>query len=154
MLSCDVGTCSDHVNSPTITCYLIISNDNDFKNKCMKQSVHDKHLSLALHVTIWLIHPSHGGAYMVEGHLLLGSDWLIVVQEPCTFIHRRALYQYVIPSDLIMCLGLWSGPLSPYHHYRVVLCFIVPLTWYLVSHDRLIPPMDLWPCLLMFQGLP
>ena len=28
-----------------------------------------------------LIHPSHGGAYMVEGRLLLGSDWLIVVQS-------------------------------------------------------------------------
>ena len=34
MLSCDVSTCGDHVNYPTITCYLIISNDNDFKNKC------------------------------------------------------------------------------------------------------------------------
>ena len=33
MLSCDVSTCGDHVNYPTITCYLIISNDNNFKNK-------------------------------------------------------------------------------------------------------------------------
>ena len=33
MLSCDVSTCSDPVNYPTITCYLIISNDNNFKNK-------------------------------------------------------------------------------------------------------------------------
>ena len=29
-LSC---TCNDHVNYPTITCYFIISIDNDFKNK-------------------------------------------------------------------------------------------------------------------------
>ena len=33
MLSCDVSTCIDHVNYPTITCHLIISNDNNFKNK-------------------------------------------------------------------------------------------------------------------------
>ena len=33
MLSYDVGTCSDHVNYPMVTCDLIISNDNDFKNK-------------------------------------------------------------------------------------------------------------------------
>ena len=33
MLSCDVSTCSNHVNYLTITCHLIISNDNDFKNK-------------------------------------------------------------------------------------------------------------------------
>ena len=43
--------------------------------------------------------PSHGGTYVVEGRLLLGSDWLVVGLEPCllfTFIHRRALYQYVV----------------------------------------------------------
>ena len=34
MLSCDIDTCMDHVISPTVTCYLIISHDNDFKNKC------------------------------------------------------------------------------------------------------------------------
>ena len=55
MLSCDVSTCIDHVNYPTITCDLITSNDNDFKNK-RKQSVRDKH-------------PSQGWAYMAEGHL-------------------------------------------------------------------------------------
>ena len=47
-----------------------------------------------LDVTTSLIHPSHGGTYVVEGRLSLGSDWLIVVHEPChllTFIHRRAL---------------------------------------------------------------
>ena len=36
-----------------------------------------------------LINPSHGGAYMVEGRLLLGLDWLVVGSEPCllcTFI--------------------------------------------------------------------
>ena len=33
-------------------------------------------------VTIrWIHPPSHGGAYMVEGHLLLGLDWLVVVQS-------------------------------------------------------------------------
>ena len=72
--------------------------------------------------------------------------------EPCTFIHRCTLYQYVIPSDPLTCLGLRSSLLSHYHCYRDVLCFIVPLTWYSVSHDGLISLMDLWPCLLMFQG--
>ena len=33
MLSCDVDTCIDHVRYPTVTCHLIISNDNDFKIK-------------------------------------------------------------------------------------------------------------------------
>ena len=33
MLSCDISTWSDHVNYPTITCHLITSNDNDFKNE-------------------------------------------------------------------------------------------------------------------------
>ena len=45
-------------------------------------------------VTNRLTNPSHGGTYVVEGRLLLGSDWLIVVYKPClssTFTHRRAL---------------------------------------------------------------
>ena len=42
-------------------------------------------------VTARLTHPSHGGAYMVEGHFPLGSDWLIIAPEPCTFIHRHGL---------------------------------------------------------------
>ena len=44
-----------------------------------------------LSVTDQLTDPSHGGAYMAEGHLLLGLDWLVVDPEPCTFIHRCAL---------------------------------------------------------------
>ena len=43
MLSCDEGTCSDHVNSPTITCHLNISNDNDFKNKRETERPWHKH---------------------------------------------------------------------------------------------------------------
>ena len=34
-------------------------------------------------VTNLLSHPSHGGTYVVEGRLLLGSDWLVVGSEPC-----------------------------------------------------------------------
>ena len=47
-------------------------------------------------VTVQLTDPSHGGAYMAEGHLLLSSDWLIVDPEPCSFMHHHALYQYIV----------------------------------------------------------
>ena len=90
---------------------------------------------------------------MVEGHLLLGSDWLIVVQSlaPSYITAQCTSTSYL--QNLLMCLGLRNGPLSRYHHYHIVLCFIVPLAWYSVSHDGLILLTDLWPCLLMFQGL-
>ena len=84
---------------------------------------------------------------MVEGRFSLGSDWLIIVPRALpllAFIHRRALYQYVVLSRL-MCRGLWSGPISlivgPISlivDYHDMLCVSwCPLAWCLVSHDGL-----------------
>ena len=53
-------------------------------------------------------HPSHGGTYMVEGCLLLGSDWLVVGSEPClpfTFTASPC----IVPVRCILSLSRVSG---------------------------------------------
>ena len=112
--------------------------------------------TLGLVVTNPLINPSHGGTYVVEGCLLLGSDWLIVVHEPClspSFIHRRKIVtvRRTFLSPLLSRASEW--PLSFYHVIFVIRRLLVLLTWYLVSHDGLDLCTDLSPCLLMFQGV-
>ena len=57
-------------------------------------------------------------------------------------------------SPLLSRASEW--PLSCYRVIFVIFVIrhlLVPLTWYLVSHDRLDLCMDLSPCLLMFQGV-
>ena len=52
--------------------------------------------------------PSHGGAYMVEGRLSLGSDWLVVISEPRLLFSFIALPR-IVPVrciNLLTCLGL------------------------------------------------
>ena len=73
---------------------------------------------LTLGVTNPLTNPSHGGAYMVEGRLLLGSDWLVVGSEPCllsTFIASPHIVpvRCIVVSHVSRASGLFPvHPLS------------------------------------------
>src|ERR1700733_2081544 len=77
-------------------------------------------------VTNPLILPSHGGIYVAEGRLLLGSDWLIVVHEPCLFfcLHTSP---HIVTVRRILLSSRPSGfgvALSPYHAIFVISRFI------------------------------
>ena len=128
-----------------------------YKTPCKRyyETLHDQVTKITVirpllqSVTVQLTDPSHGWAYVAEGLLLLGSDWLVIDPEPCSFLHCHVLYWYIVS---VVSLSPDFGE-QCYHCYLAVECFIVPLTWCLVSHDGLISYMDLSPCLLMFQGV-
>ena len=76
-----------------------------------------------MYVTNPLINPSHGGAYMAEGRLLLGLDWLIVGLEPCllfTFIASPC----IVPVHCIVLSHVsWASGLFPFIPYRCYCCY-------------------------------
>ena len=92
---------------------------------------------------------------MVEGRLLLGSDWLVVDSEPCL-----PLTSYVAAH----CNSTSYRLVSQVSGFGVALISLIvvimvccvsqcPLTWCLVSHDGLTMLTDSLPCLLMLQGI-
>ena len=90
MLSCDVSTCSDHVNYPTIMCYLIISNDNDFRNK-RNRSVRDSQLlKVKFNNVLFLMEPLHditqGCKYMISDPFCIDSRYF------CS--HKKKSYKF------------------------------------------------------------
>ena len=109
--------------------------------------------------------PIHGGSYMVPGHAycLLGSDCPIVVSRDLLHCHAISAY---LSRCLPLCLGARHG-LHLMHGVVLVCCLLLltdwldvrvmpwswvpsigewlidtscdsPLTWYFVSHDRLV----------------
>ena len=104
------------------------------------RSMLERQVSDVMGVTNPLNHPSHGGTYVVEGRLLLGSDWLVVIPEPClpfTFPAsphivpvRRTLYSHVSRAS--------EWPYLSYHCYR---CYHDMLC--VRSHGVSYPMMDL-----------
>ena len=69
---------------------------------------------LGLVVMIQLIHPSHGGAYMVEGHLSLGLDWLAVVQSLASCVYLHTLPRIVSVRHIFLLSHVSGFGVSPY----------------------------------------
>ena len=67
--------CIDHVNCPTITCYFIISNDSDFKNK--RENGASVTETKGIHKEMQFLITNIG-----KEDILLGYPWLADPQPP------------------------------------------------------------------------
>ena len=105
MLSCDISTCIDHVNYPTITCYLILSNDNDFKINA-KRSVRDtplNNLIREVYVYSLVILKVHN---FLDGRVVTTYSYLTFFERQVFAVHQGYHFEDTVrtsPSLLNYC---------------------------------------------------